>query len=116
MVRPGPDSETDQNPDPDPDTVDSPGDAADERAAERRNGERHDGERRSGEPGDAERVDAAGDGAEADEWQFGLDEVGPDGIVEEEPEPLEPGQPRLENVFFVLVGVVGTLVLLSTVI
>ena len=50
------------------------------------------------------------------EWQFGLDEVGPDGVVEDEPEPLEPGQPTLENTVFVILGVVGTLLLLSTVI
>jgi hypothetical protein len=53
---------------------------------------------------------------EDDEWEFGLDEVGPDGVVESEPEPLEPGQPTLENTVFVLLGVVGTLLLLSTVI
>lgn len=52
--------------------------------------------------------------AEEREWQFELDEVGPDGVIEDEPEPIEPGQPTLENVFFVLVGVVGTLFLLST--
>jgi hypothetical protein len=64
-------------------------------------GERENGE----EPGRTE-----------EEWQFGLDEVGPDGVVEPEPEPLEPGQPSLENVVFVLIGVVGTLLLLSTVV
>lgn len=53
---------------------------------------------------------------EEGEWQFGLDEVGPDGIVEDEPEPIEPGTPKLENVVFVLLGVAGTLFLLSTVI
>ena len=57
----------------------------------------------------------AGDEDEG-EWQFGLDEVGPDGIVESEPEPLEPGTPTIENVFFVLVGVAGTLLLLWTVV
>ncbi len=50
------------------------------------------------------------------EWEFALDEVGPDGVVESEPEPLEPGRPTLENTVFVLLGVVGTLLLLSTVI
>lgn len=50
------------------------------------------------------------------EWQFGLDEVGPDGVIEDEPEPIEPGKPKLENVVFILLGVVGTLFLLSTVI
>jgi hypothetical protein len=53
---------------------------------------------------------------EEGEWQFGLDEVGPDGVVEDEPEPIEPETPKLENVVFVLLGVVGTLFLLSTVI
>ncbi|WP_372909685.1 hypothetical protein [Salinigranum sp.] len=50
-----------------------------------------------------------------EEWTFGLDEVGPDGAVESDPEPLEPGRPSLENTVFVLLGVVGTLLLLATV-
>jgi hypothetical protein len=41
--------------------------------------------------------------------------VGPDGAIESEPEPLEPGRPSLENTVFVLLGVVGTLLLLATV-
>ena len=64
---------------------------------------------------DAEVTDPSTDEAEG-EWQFGLDEVGPDGIVENQPEPIEPGTPRLENVVFVLLGVAGTLLLLSTVV
>ena len=63
---------------------------------------------------DVETTDG-GTTTDAHEWQFGLDEVGPDGLIEEEAEPLEPGRPRLENVVFVLLGVVGTLFLLSTV-
>ncbi|WP_245902891.1 DUF7312 domain-containing protein [Salinigranum rubrum] len=63
-----------------------------------------------------ERVNEHEGEGEDDEWEFGLDEVGPDGVVESEPEPLEPGQPTLENTVFVLLGVVGTLLLLSTVI
>ena len=53
---------------------------------------------------------------EESEWQFGLDEVGPDGIVESEPEPLEPGRPSAENVFFILLGIAVTVFLLSTVV
>jgi hypothetical protein len=69
--------------------------------------------------GSVERADetpAADAGDDDREWEFALDDVGPDGIVEAEPEPIEPGTPRLENVVFVLLGVVGTLFLLSTVI
>jgi hypothetical protein len=42
------------------------------------------------------------------EWRFGIDDVGPDGIIEDSPveeEPIEPGSPRTENVVFVLLGV-----------
>ncbi|WP_380675951.1 DUF7312 domain-containing protein [Salinigranum sp. GCM10025319] len=63
----------------------------------------------------SEATDVAETTTEEEEWQFGLDEVGPDGIIEPEPEPLEPGTPTIENVIFVLVGVVGTLLLLWTV-
>ncbi|GGC62274.1 MULTISPECIES: DUF7312 domain-containing protein [Haloferax] len=49
--------------------------------------------------------DADGDG----EWRFGVDDVGPDGIIDDEPEveqlPIEPESPRAENVAFVLIGV-----------
>jgi hypothetical protein len=69
-----------------------------------------------GEPAGASGDDVAETAADESQWEFGLDEVGPDGIVDSEPEPLEPGQPRLESVFFVLLGVVGTLLLLSTVV
>ena len=54
--------------------------------------------------------------ADDSEWRFGLDEVGPDADPdpEYEREPLEPGSPSLENVAFVLLGVVGTLLLFLT--
>ncbi|MCO8267271.1 hypothetical protein C5B90_03650 [Haloferax sp. Atlit-12N] len=49
--------------------------------------------------------DGDGDG----EWRFGVDDVGPDGIIDDEPEieqlPIEPGSPRAENVAFVFLGV-----------
>jgi hypothetical protein len=64
----------------------------------------------------AEEASADDASTEEREWQFGLDDVGPDGVVEDEPDPIEPEKPRLENVVFVLLGVVGTLFLLSTVI
>ena len=38
------------------------------------------------------------------EWRFDLDEVGP----EADPDPIEPGSPSRENVAFVLLGAVGT--------
>ncbi|MFB6131892.1 MAG: hypothetical protein ABEJ44_00625 [Halanaeroarchaeum sp.] len=41
------------------------------------------------------------------DWKFELDDVGPGGeIVEDEVETIEKGSPTLENVVFVLVGVV----------
>lgn len=41
--------------------------------------------------------------AEADEqWRFGVDDVDEKGVVRES---LKPGDPSLENVFFVLLGV-----------
>ncbi|WP_416838987.1 hypothetical protein [Haloferax sp. DFSO52] len=44
------------------------------------------------------------------EWRFSIDDVGPDGIVDDSPDsvealPIEPGSPTLENVAFVLLGV-----------
>ena len=67
---------------------------------------------------DVEELDPSADENDdaEDEWQFGLDEVGPDGALEAEPDPIEPETPELENVLFVLVGIVGMLLLLSTVI
>jgi hypothetical protein len=70
----------------------------------------------SGSDDDPVETTDGGTSTEESEWQFGLDDVGPDGAVAAEPEPLEPGDPSLENVVFVLLGVVGTLLLLSTVI
>lgn len=52
---------------------------------------------------------AADETAAADTWRFSLDDVDEDGIVRP---PMEPGSPAPENVFFVLVGVVGTLLVL----
>jgi len=50
------------------------------------------------------------DDAPEDDWQFGLDEVGPE--AETAPEPLEPGSPSLENAAFVLLGVALAVLLL----
>ncbi|WP_411965693.1 hypothetical protein [Haloferax sp. YSMS24] len=52
------------------------------------------------------------------EWRFGIDDVGPDGIVDDSPDeadalPIEPESPTLENTAFVLLGIllaVGLLV------
>lgn len=38
------------------------------------------------------------------EWRFDLDEVGPEAA----PDPIEPGSPSRENVAFVILGAVGT--------
>jgi hypothetical protein len=55
------------------------------------------------------------DDAEGDEeWQFALDEVGPDGVIEQR-ESIEPGSPSLENVVFVLLGVALTVYLIWSV-
>lgn len=58
--------------------------------------------------------DAAADDTNGDgEWRFSVDEVGPDAQPRApEREPLEPERPSLENVAFVLVGIVGTVLLL----
>ncbi|WP_071391223.1 DUF7312 domain-containing protein [Haloprofundus marisrubri] len=82
----------------------------------------HTGGRDDGETADAD------DTTEESEWRFGVDEVGEDAEDSEEtdataeprPErrelpPLEPESPSLENSFFVLVGVLGTLVFIFTV-
>lgn len=57
---------------------------------------------------------ARSDDSETDEatWRYGLDDVDEDGIRSDR-EPLEPGSPSAENVFFVLVGVCLTLALLA---
>ncbi|WP_224332551.1 DUF7312 domain-containing protein [Haloprofundus halobius] len=74
----------------------------------------HTGERDEGETGDDE-----------SEWRFGIDDVGEDAEESEaengtQPEkrelpPLEPESPSLENSLFVLVGVLGTLVFIFSV-
>ena len=50
-----------------------------------------------------------------DEWRFGIDEVGEDAEQAQELPPIEPGSPSLENALFVLLGVVGTLLVLLSV-
>jgi len=46
------------------------------------------------------------------DWKFELDEVGEDAEPEPEPE-LEPGSPSAENVLFVVLGVVATLLVFA---
>lgn len=41
---------------------------------------------------------------EESEWQFDLDEVGPEAA----PDPITPGSPTRENIAFVILGAVGT--------
>ena len=53
---------------------------------------------------------SSGSAADDDgEWRYGVDEVGPDGRVDDPPAeeqlPIEPGSPRAENVLFVVLGV-----------
>lgn len=44
------------------------------------------------------------------DWKFELDDVGPgEEPVEDDVDPVEKGSPELENVVFVLFGVVGAL-------
>lgn len=51
-----------------------------------------------------------GDGPDEGEvWRFGLDEVDGDGIVQS---TIEPGNPSLENVLFVVLGVLGMVLLI----
>lgn len=48
------------------------------------------------------------------DWKFDLDEVGPDGVVEDaEPEPVEPGEPTLAGSLFVLLGIATALYVLA---
>jgi len=47
-------------------------------------------------------------------WEYALDDVGPEADPDPEPEPLEPGSPSLENAAFVALGVAITLLLLWT--
>lgn len=50
------------------------------------------------------------------QWRFAVDDVGPDGIVEDtgtpETEPIEPGSIDAEHAAFVVLGVVLTVVVL----
>lgn len=65
-------------------------------------------------PRDDRRKEESDTEADDSEWRFSIDEVGPEAESRAEPEPLEPGSPSLEHVAFVLIGVVGTLLLLAT--
>jgi hypothetical protein len=56
--------------------------------------------------------DSATDDDEEREWQFGLDEVTEGGQKQPTPDPIEPGDPSLEGVFFVLLGIALTLFVL----
>lgn len=60
---------------------------------------------------DAEAGDRQPDDAES-EWRFAVDDVGPDGVVEEtrtpERKPIEAGSIDLEHAVFVSLGVVLT--------
>jgi len=49
---------------------------------------------------------------EEGEWEFSLDEVTEGGQTQHEPEPIEPGSPSAEGVFFVLLGVALTVYVL----
>ncbi|MBP2251530.1 hypothetical protein J2754_001861 [Halarchaeum solikamskense] len=58
----------------------------------------------------SDRADDGGDDADAgdEQWRFGVNEVGEDGVVESErpePSPVEPGSPSSENVVFFVAGV-----------
>mgnify|MGYP006282987143 FL=1 len=46
------------------------------------------------------------------EWEFSLDEVTEGGQVQPQPEPIEPGVPTAEGVFFVLLGIALTVFVL----
>lgn len=48
--------------------------------------------------------------SEEGEWQFGVEDVGED--AEPVQEPIEPGSPSIENVVFVLIGVLLAVVIL----
>jgi hypothetical protein len=73
--------------------------------------------RSDGGRGHASSAAEEGDDPEETEWRFGIDDVGPDGIVEEtspadepiEPEPIDP-----THAVFVALGVVLTVGLLAT--
>lgn len=50
------------------------------------------------------------------DWEYDLDDVGPDGVVEDEEElpPVEKGSPSLENSLFVLAGVLAAVYVFAT--
>ncbi|MGM0397399.1 MAG: DUF7312 domain-containing protein [Halobacteriota archaeon] len=49
------------------------------------------------------------------DWKYDLDDVGPDGVVDEyELPPVEKGSPSLENAIFVLLGVLAALYVFAT--
>ncbi|WP_129114844.1 DUF7312 domain-containing protein [Halegenticoccus tardaugens] len=56
------------------------------------------------------REDEPSEDDEGGDWRFSVDEVGEDGKADEQ--TLEPGSPSIENAFFVLLGVFGTLFVL----
>jgi|GEM_PF-3199995 len=47
------------------------------------------------------------------DWQFELDEVGPD--AEPEPDAVEPGSPALENVAFFVLGIATAVLLIASI-
>ena len=50
------------------------------------------------------------------DWEYDLDDVGPDGVVEDEEvlPPVEKGSPSLENSFFVIAGVLAAVYVFGT--
>ncbi|WP_206731718.1 DUF7312 domain-containing protein [Halorubrum amylolyticum] len=58
------------------------------------------------------RPDDDGEGDDESQWRFAVDDVGPDGVVEDthtpETEPIEPGSIDPEHAVFVVLGVVLT--------
>ncbi|WP_435127907.1 DUF7312 domain-containing protein [Halobaculum sp. D14] len=48
------------------------------------------------------------------DWRFSVEDVGENGIVGREPEPIEPESISAENAVFVAVGVLGTLLLFAS--
>ncbi|WP_435094325.1 DUF7312 domain-containing protein [Halorubrum sp. N11] len=58
------------------------------------------------------RPDDESEGDDESEWRFAVDDVGPDGVVEDthtpESEPIEPGSIDAEHAVFVALGVALT--------
>lgn len=67
-----------------------------------------------GDPGGADEHADPDDGDDGD-WRFAVSDFDGDDDAEAERPPLEPGSPSAENVFFVLVGVALTLLLVLSV-